>query len=309
MASVPTTAEAPAPQEAFIDVGRGITLCYETIGNPSHPPLLLVMGLGMQMIAWHDGLCAMLADRGYYVIRFDNRDAGKSTSIDAPPPGLKHLTTRRFDSGQYTLADMADDTAGLLSKLDLAPAHVVGASLGGMIAQTLSAHHPNQVRTLTSIMSTTGHRFKGQPALGVYRYLLRAAPSDRDAAVEHVAQIFAAIGSPGFDTDIDAVRAQAGRAYDRGRNPAGTGRQLAAILKSGDRSAQLGSVKAPTLAVHGSADRMINPSGGLATAAAIPDAELMTVEGMGHDLPVAVWPRLVDAIDHRAKRFDDAPTR
>ncbi len=304
MATSPAITETTAPQEQFADVGRGITLCYETIGDPADPPLLLVMGLGMQMIAWRDGFCQMLAERGYHVIRFDNRDAGRSTSIDAPPPGIKELTTRRFDPRQYTLADMGDDTAGLLRELDLGPAHVVGASLGGMIAQTVTAQHPNSVRTLTSIMSTTGSRFKGQPRLGIYRYLLRAAPQERDAAIEHVARIFEAIGSPGFDTDLEAVRAQAGRAYDRGRDPAGTGRQLGAVLKSGDRTRELGAITAPTLAIHGSADPLIAPSGGLATAAAIPDAELMTVEGMGHDLPEGVWPRVVEAIDARAKRFD-----
>jgi len=266
---------------------------------------LLVMGLGMQMIAWHDGFCRMLAERGYHVIRFDNRDAGRSTYAEGPPPGIRELTTRRFDPRQYTLSDVSDDTAGLLRELGLAPAHIVGASLGAMIAQTVAAQHPDSVRTLTSIMSTTGHRFKGQPRLGIYRYLLRAAPADRDAAIEHVTRVFDAIGSPGFDTDSDAVRAQAGRAYDRAINPAGTGRQLGAILKSGDRTGELAAITAPTLAIHGSADRMIAPSGGLATAAAVPDAELMTVEGMGHDLPVGVWPRVVDAIDARARRFDE----
>ncbi len=304
MAPSQAATSAPALQEEYADVGRDITLCYETLGDPADPPLLLVMGLGMQMIAWHDGFCRMLTDRGYYVVRFDNRDAGRSTWLDGPPPGLKELVTRRFDPGQYTLADMADDTAGLLRRLDLAPAHVVGASLGGMVAQTLAAHHPPCVRTLTSIMSATGARFKGQPGLGIYRYLLRAAPREREAAIESVAQVFDAIGSPGFDTDLDAVRAQAARAYDRGTNPAGTGRQLGAILKSGDRTKELRGITAPTLVVHGSADRLVAPSGGLATVAAIPDAEMMTVEGMGHDLPVGLWPRLVDAIDHRARRFD-----
>ena len=290
--------------ERFVGVGDGITLCYETFGDPTDPPLLLVMGLGMQMIAWRDDLCADLAGRGLHVVRFDNRDAGRSTSVSGRPPGLRQLATRRFPGDQYTLEDMVDDTAGLLRELGLAPAHVVGASLGGMIAQSLAARQPDSVRTLTSIMSTTGNRFKGQPALGMYRHLLAQPPKEREAFIDHVARIFAKIGSPGFPTDEAEVRERAARSFDRGTNPAGTARQLAAILKSGDRTRELRRISAPTLIVHGSADRLVAPSGGRATAAAIPGAELMTVEGMGHDLPRAVWPRIFGAIAERARRFD-----
>lgn len=294
-----------SPEEQFCDVGRGVTLCYETIGDPSDSPLLLVMGLGMQMIAWDDDFCAMLAERGFHVVRFDNRDAGRSTDVAEPrPPGLKELGTRRFDPRQYDLGDMAKDAVALLRELDLAPAHVVGASLGGMVGQTMAARHPEAVRTLTSIMSTTGARLKGQPALGTYRYLLKAAPREREAFVDHMEQVFRFIGSPGFELDIDALRARSQLSYDRGTNPAGTGRQLAAVLKSGDRTRALREIKAPTLVIHGSEDNLIRPSGGLATVTAIPDAELITIEGMGHDLPRQVWPRLVDAIAERARRFD-----
>jgi pimeloyl-ACP methyl ester carboxylesterase len=201
---------------------------------------------------------------------------------------------------------MADDAAGLLRELDMAPAHVVGASLGGMIAQTLAARHPESVRTLTSIMSTTGSRWRGQPAMGTYRYLLRAAPRERDAFIDHTETIFSFIASPGFSLDREAVRERAGRSYDRGTNPAGTGRQMAAILKSGDRTEELAGVRAPTLVVHGSADKMVSHSGGEATAKAIPGAEMMTIDGMGHDLPRGVWPRLVDAITERARRYDES---
>jgi pimeloyl-ACP methyl ester carboxylesterase len=293
--------------ERFADVEGGIRLCYETFGDPADAPLLLVMGLGMQMIAWHDDFCTELAGRGFHVIRFDNRDSGLSTSVRGRPPGLKQLLTRRFPAGQYTLADMAGDTAGLLRELDLGPAHVVGASLGGMIAQTLAARHPEGVRTLTSIMSTTGHRLKGQPALGMYRVLLRQAPTEREAFIEHVTKVFLAIGSPGFPTDPDEVRERAGRSYDRGTNPAGTGRQLAAVLKSGDRTSELRRIAAPTLVIHGSDDRLVNPSGGRATAAAIPNAELMMIDGMGHDLPRAVWPRIIEAVAERAQRAEGVP--
>jgi pimeloyl-ACP methyl ester carboxylesterase len=294
-----------APDERFCDVGRGITLCYEAFGDPSDPPLLLVMGLGMQMLGWDEDFCRALADRDLYVIRYDNRDAGHSTIMREPrPPSLKQLTTRRFDPRQYDLGDMAEDAVGLLRELDLSPAHVVGASLGGMVAQTIAARHPASVRTLTSIMSTTGSRVKGQPALGTYRYLLKAAPQEREAFVEHTEKLFRAIGSPDLGIDVDALRARAELSWERGTSPAGTGRQLAAILKSGDRTAELRGIRAPTLVIHGAEDKLIRPSGGLATVTAIPDAELMTIEGMGHDLPQAVWPRVVDAIADRASRFD-----
>ncbi len=293
-------------RERFAEAGNGITLCYETFGDPADPPLLLVMGLGMQMIAWPDDLCEELAGRRFHVVRFDNRDTGRSTLIDMRPPSLAQIATRRFAAEQYTLDDMAGDAAGLLAELDLAPAHVVGASLGGMVAQTLTARHPGSVRTLTSLMSTTGHRFKGQPELATLRVLLQRAPRGRDEFVEHFARVFELIGSPGFPRDMDELRDQAGRTYDRGTNPAGTGRQLAAVLKSGDRTKQVRTIRAPTLVVHGTEDRLVRPSGGRATADAITGAELMLVDGMGHDLPRAVWPRIVEAITDRARRFDRA---
>jgi pimeloyl-ACP methyl ester carboxylesterase len=222
------------------------------------------------------------------------------------PLDFKALVTRRFDPRQYALADMADDTAGLLRELDLAPAHVLGASLGGMIAQTLAARHPDTVRTLTSIMSTTGARWRGQPTLGIYRYLLKAAPREREAFIDHSETVFRAIGSTGYPVSPEDVRDRAGRSYDRGTNPAGTGRQLAAIVKSGDRTKELGKIKAPTLVIHGSVDKMVRPSGGAATAKAVHGAELMEIEGMGHDLPRAVWPRVVDAVATLGQRFDGA---
>jgi pimeloyl-ACP methyl ester carboxylesterase len=298
------TDSATQAGEQFCDVGRGVTLCYEVLGDPTDPPVLLVMGLGMQLISWEDDFCRMFTERGYCVVRYDNRDAGRSTSMDGPPPGIVQLATRRFDERQYDLGDMADDAAGLLRELDMAPAHVVGASLGGMIAQTLAARHPESVRTLTSIMSTTGSRWRGQPAMGTYRYLLRAAPRDRDAFIDHTEAVFSFISSPGFSLDRNGMRERAGRSYDRGTNPAGTGRQMAALLTSGDRTEELGQVRAPTLVVHGAADKMVAPSGGAATAKAIRGAELMTIEGMGHDLPRGVWPQLVDAITERARRYD-----
>ena len=262
------------------------------------------MGLGMQLLGWDARFCQMLADRGFHVVRFDNRDSGLSTSVEAPVPGLTQLATRRFDPRQYDLGDMAADAVGLLGELELPSAHVVGASLGGMVAQTMAARSPESVRTLTSIMSTTGHRLKGQPAPSRYRYLLRPAPRERAAYVDHNELLWRAIGSPGFEVDPAAVRERAGRAFDRARNPAGTGRQMGAVLKSGDRTRELRGVTAPTLVIHGSEDTLVRPSGGTATAAAIPGAELMLIEGMGHDLPPQIWERVVDAVAERARRFD-----
>jgi pimeloyl-ACP methyl ester carboxylesterase len=286
--------------ERFCEVGRGVTLCYETFGDPADPPLLLVMGLGMQMVGWHEDFCAELAGRGFQVVRFDNRDAGRSTHFPGRAPTVRQLFARRFAPDQYTLADMTEDAAGLLRELDLAPAHVVGASMGGMIAQTLAARHPESVRSLVSIMSNTGSRVSGQPAVSLYRPLLTPAPAEREAFLDHVERLFTMIGSPGR-ADVEDLREIAALSFDRARDPAATVRQLAAILKSGNRTRDLRRIAAPTLVVHGSEDRLVRPSGGRATARAIPGARLLTIKGMGHDLPRAFWPQIVDAIAENAQ--------
>jgi len=286
--------------ERFCDVGRGVTLCYESFGDPADPPLLLVMGLGMQMVGWHEDFCAQLVGRGFHVARFDNRDSGRSTHFPGPTPTTRQLFARRFSPGQYKLADMAEDAAGLLRELDLAPAHVVGASMGGMIGQTLAARHGDSVRSLVSIMSNTGSRFSGQPAVSLYRALLTPAPQEREAFLDHVERVFTLIGSPGR-ADVEDLREIAALSYDRARDPAATVRQLAAILASGNRTRELRRITAPTLVVHGSKDRLVRPSGGQATARAIPKARLLTIDGMGHDLPRAFWPRIVDAIAEHAQ--------
>jgi pimeloyl-ACP methyl ester carboxylesterase len=282
--------------EQFCDVGRGITLCYETFGERSNPTALLVMGLGTQMIAWQDDFCQELAARGLYVVRFDNRDIGRSTHMSGRPPTVAQLLTRSSRAARYTLGDMADDAAGLLHELDLEPAHVIGASMGGMIAQTLAARHPLAVRSLVSIMSNTGSLRSGQPSLRVYPIFLRHPPLGREAYVAHLERLFSVIGSPGLPHDADDMYAIATGSYDRGHDPEGPGRQLAAIIASGNRTAELARISAPTLVVHGTADPLVSPSGGRATARAIPGAELMMIEGMGHDLPRAVWPQLIDGI-------------
>jgi pimeloyl-ACP methyl ester carboxylesterase len=295
--------------EEFRDVGRGITLCYETFGYREDPPILLVMGLATQMIAWHDDFCEQLAERGFQVIRFDNRDIGRSTHLEFPPPSVGQLITRRFPPEQYSLSDMAVDTARLLRELELAPAHVVGASMGGMIAQLVAAEHPEVVRSLTSIMSSTGSRLHGQPHHSVYPYLLRPPPRDREGYIERAANIFGLVGSTGFHRDEAYIRERAARSYDRGYDVAAGGRQLGAILSSGNRTAKLKRITAPTLVIHGSVDKMTRPSGGRATARAIKGARLMIIEGMGHDLPRGAWPLIVDAIAQHARAADGARAR
>ena len=292
--------------EQFCDVGNGISLCYERFGSESDPPMLLIMGLATQMIGWPDEFCAQLAGRGFHVVRFDNRDIGRSTRIHGRPPTPQQLLTRKIEPVLYTLSDMATDSAGLLRELGIAPAHVVGASMGGMIAQTLAAEHPDVVLSLVSIMSTTGNRWKGQPKFSIYRYLLRRAPEEREAFIEYNTKLFETIGSRGLPFDRDRVRDMVARSYDRGRDPAAPGRQLGAIIASGDRTAQLRTIRAPTLVIHGSKDPLIRRSGGKATARAIPGARLMVVEGMGHDLPDAAWPQLVEAIAGHAHAADGA---
>jgi pimeloyl-ACP methyl ester carboxylesterase len=293
--------------EQLSDVGRGITLCYETFGEESAPPMLLIQGLGMQMIAWPDDFCQALAERGFYVLRVDNRDAGRSTHIKGPPPTPGQLLRRRIRPVLYTLSDMAADAQGLLRELELEPAHVVGISMGGMVAQMVAAEHPASVRSLVSLMSNTGSRWRGQPAFTVYRFLLRPAPIDREGFINHTAQLFSVIGSRGLPRDAELTRQIAARMYDRGVDPAGTGRQLGAIVASGNRSPQLRKIAAPTLVIHGSKDLMVSRSGGVATARVIPGARMTTIEGMGHDLPTAAWPQLLDAISEHAHAADRTP--
>lgn len=288
--------------EQFCDVGRGINLCYETFGESSDPTALLIMGLGTQMVAWHEDFCRALAARGLYVVRFDNRDIGRSTHVSGRPPTIAQLLARSRGAAHYTLADMAEDAAQLLERLELAPAHVIGASMGGMIAQTMAARHPQLVRSLTSIMSNTGARRSGQPSLRVYPILLGRAARGREAFIAHMERVFTAIGSRGLPKDLDDLRALAALSYDRDHDPAGPGRQLAAIMAAGNRTPELRRITAPTLVIHGSADPLIAPSGGRATARAIAGAQLMMVRGMGHDLPRAAWPQLIDAIAAHALR-------
>jgi pimeloyl-ACP methyl ester carboxylesterase len=288
--------------ERIVDVGRGISLAYDEIGDSGAEPLLLVAGLGQQLQSWPGAFCSELAGRGYRVIRFDNRDAGRSTHLDFPAPGPAAIMARRWSSRQYDLTDLAGDTVGLLDALGLESAHLVGASMGGMIAQTLATLCPQRVRTLVSIMSTTGARRIGRPALSTWLLLAATSPRTRAAAVAGSVRIFRHIGSHGFPFDEAWVREQAGLAWDRDPTSDGTRRQLAAIFRSGDRTAALRAITAPTLVIHGDRDRMVHPTGALATARAIPGARLETIHGLGHDLPRGAWPVLIDLIDEHARQ-------
>ncbi|MEU9823253.1 alpha/beta fold hydrolase [Pseudonocardia alni] len=289
-----------AAHERLADVGRGVTLCFERIGDPGATPLLLVAGLGQQLHAWPTALCTELAEAGFTVYRFDNRDAGRSTHHpDQPPPGLWAMLTGRHGRDGYRLPDMARDTVGLIDALELGSVHLAGMSMGGMIAQTVAAHAPERVRSLSSLISTTGARDAGRLAWSTWPRMFAPPPGDRSAAGRAAVAFYRHIGAHGFDLDEDWIRAEAEASWDRDPGPsaaAGTGRQLAAILGSGDRTAELARIDVPTLVVHGDRDRMVHPSGGEATRRAIPGARAVTVAGMGHDLPHETWPRLVAEI-------------
>ena len=292
--------------EQLLPVGD-VELCYETFGRPEDPALLLVMGLGTQMLGWHEDFCAQLAGRGFYVVRYDNRDVGRSTHHhDTPPPTVKELLLRKPRNAAYTLEDLADDGIGLLDGLGIGAAHVVGASMGGMIAQLMAARHPSRVLSLTSIMSTTGNRWKGQPALRVYPTFLAKPPRSKEQAVERIVKLFRVVGSPGFERDEDHLRDMVARSWDRSSDPAGSARQLGAIVAAADRAPDLRKLTMPTLVIHGTKDKLVAPSGGKATAKAIPGSKLLLIEGMGHDLPRGAWPKIADAIAEVAERGEQA---
>jgi pimeloyl-ACP methyl ester carboxylesterase len=282
---------------------NGIELCYQEIGDADGEPLLLVMGLATQMIAWDEGLCALLAERGFRVVRFDNRDIGRSTKFEsAGVPRRVDLMLGRRASAPYLLRDMAADTVGLMDQLDIESAHIVGASMGGMIAQTMAIEHPERVRSLVSIMSNTGSRWTGLPSRGAMGVLLGPRPRGREATVERAVKTFSVIGSPGYPFDEERVRRVAGLSYDRGHSAAGVLRQLHAITASGDRAQALRGVRVPTTVIHGNRDPLVRPAGGRATARAIPNARLKMIDGMGHDLPRQLWPVFAEEIDSTATR-------
>ncbi len=286
---------------------NGIELEYDTFGDPADPPLVLVMGLGAQMITWETAFCELVAARGFFVVRYDNRDVGLSTYFDdAPTPDLAALASGDLATAAYTLSDLADDAVGLFDALGIAKAHVVGASMGGMIVQQLAIDHPDRLLSVTSIMSTTGDPAVGQAEPFALAILTRAPAPDRAKAIEDSIDAYRSLGSPGYPDDEAFLLAKATAHYDRARNPAGTWRHAAAVVASGDRTAGLREVRLPTMVIHGAADPLINVSGGKATAEAIPGAELLIVPGMGHNLPRPVWPDVVDAIVHVTSRVNNS---
>jgi pimeloyl-ACP methyl ester carboxylesterase len=261
---------------------NGMELEYETLGDPSAPPVVLIMGLSCQLLLWPDGFCRQLADRGYYVVRFDNRDIGMSSaSTDA-----------------YLLADMAADTIGLMDALDIAAAHIVGQSMGGMIAQTIAIDYATRVRSLASISSTTGDTSVGQPHPELLGELMAGGPrpEDREAAAEAHVRLWRLLASSAWPFDEDGVRERGRRVFDRERHPMGLLKQLQAITNSPDRTPGLAHVPVPTLVIHGDIDPLVDVSGGEATAKAVPGSDLIIVPGMGHDIPEGAWPMLVDAL-------------
>jgi pimeloyl-ACP methyl ester carboxylesterase len=295
--------------ERLARVGE-LELCYETFGRETAAPLLLVMGLGSQMVLWDDAFCQGLTERGFRVIRFDNRDIGRSTILRGRPvPTPGQLLSRDPRGASYSLNDMADDAAGLLDHLEVRGAHVVGVSMGGMIAQLLAIRHPDRVQSLVSIMSSTGDRRVGGTDPDLFVRMLRPARLDREGYVQDFIATYRAIGSTTYPPDTTRLRALAERSFARGLHPDGAARQLAAIIAAPDRTPLLRGLKAPATVIHGDQDRLVMPSGGRATAAAIPGARLVIVPGMAHHLPSALWPRVIDEIVANTSRATEpAPT-
>jgi len=286
-----------------------LEIAYETFGDSGDPPLLLVMGLATQMLGWDERFCTLLADHGFLVIRFDNRDIGLSTHFaDAGVPDVGALLGGSANAAAppYTLVDMARDTDGLLDALGLESAHVVGASMGGMIAQQLAIGHRRRVRSLTSIMSTPS-REVGQARPEAMAALFLPPPADSDQAVERSHQVYRVIGSPGYPLDEPRLAEVARRSFARGHDPAGVARQFSAIVVSPDRTPGLRELDVPTLVIHGEDDPLVQVDGGRATADAVPGSRLVVIPGMGHNLPEPLWPRLVEEIVTHARSAERTP--
>jgi pimeloyl-ACP methyl ester carboxylesterase len=290
--------------ELLAPVGTGVELCYQTFGDPSGEPLLLVMGLGGPMTWWDTELCRMLAAAGFHVVRYDNRDSGRSTRIRARVTRsqlVRAFAGRRVRT-PYSMADLAADATALLDHLGIESAHVAGISMGGMIAQTVAVEHPRRVRSLTSVMSTTGRRTVGWQDPRLIPALIAPRKPGKESYVETSVAFWGVIGSPGYPADPEVLAERAGETFDRGYSASGVMRQMMAILTQPDRTQRLRSLRVPALVVHGLADKMVHVSGGRSTAAAIPGAELVLVDGMGHDLPPALFETFVDAIARTAAR-------
>ncbi|HKS20268.1 MAG TPA: alpha/beta hydrolase [Bradyrhizobium sp.] len=297
-----TTSAHQPPQIAH---ANGIDICYEIFGDAHAEPLLLIMGLGAQMIHWDDDFCRQLAARGFRVIRFDNRDIGKSSRMTGgkrltPLELLKLRFLKIPVAAPYRLHDMAEDTIGLMDALGIPSAHLVGASMGGMIAQEIAISFPQRLRSLTSIMSTTGNPRLPPPTREAAAMLMAPPPATKAEYLDRFAKTWKILRVGSFPEDERLDRSRAERTFERGLNPAGVGRQLRAVLASGSRKERLRLVKAPTLVIHGTVDPLVRPEGGKDTAASIPGAKLVMIDGMGHALPIPMWPEIIDAIDKHA---------
>jgi len=296
---------ALAHQPPQLARANGIELCYEIFGDAEAEPMLLIMGLGAQMVMWDDDFCRQLAARGFRVIRFDNRDIGKSSQLSGgkrlTPLELLKLRFLKIPlAAPYKIRDMAEDAVGLLDALGIKSAHVVGLSMGGMIAQEIAISFPQRVHSLTSIMSTTGNPKIPPPTREATAVLMAPPPATREEYLVRFAQTWKVLRVGSFPQDEALDHARAERTFERGLNPAGVGRQLRAILASGSRKERLHAVKAPTLVIHGTVDPLVHPMGGKDTAASIPGAKLLMIEGMGHALPIPMWPQVIEAIDKHA---------
>ncbi|MHB0777597.1 alpha/beta fold hydrolase [Halomonas sp. WWR20] len=283
-------------EDRFMELPSGIRLCYRDEGEGD--PIVLIIGLGYQLIHWPEALIAALRESGRRVIRFDNRDSGRSSRIGGPEPSFWQKLRGKAPEGGYDLGDMATDTAGLMDHLGIDRAHVAGMSMGGMIGQVLAARHPKRIKSLTSIFSTTGARNVGQPSLRVMLQFAKSAPKTREEYIERNLQMLGLIGGPGFPSDPAVNREIFGMAWDRGAPDLhhATSRQIGAIYGSGDRTAEVKTISAPTLVIHGDSDPLVKPSGGEATAQAIPGARHVVVPGMGHEISPALSPHLAELI-------------
>ncbi|MFL6060627.1 MAG: alpha/beta fold hydrolase [Marmoricola sp.] len=297
-AQVAVSGELSAPVSAEVE------LCYQTFGDPDDEPLLLVMGLGGPMTWWDPDLCTLLARNGFYVIRYDNRDVGRSSQVGGrvTRPMLVRAFLGRKVNAPYAISDMASDAFGLLDHLGIASAHVTGVSMGGMIAQTMAIANPARVRSLVSIMSTTGRRTVGWQDPRLFPVLLAPRGADKESYVAGARKVGQLIGSPGYPEPEASSRARAEETYDRGTHPAGVLRQMLAVLTQPDRARALHALSMPAAVVHGMEDRMVHPSGGRATAQAIPGANLLLIPGMGHDLPVELHETFVEVIRRTADK-------
>ena len=298
--------DVPFRQPPQLARSNGIDLCYEIFGAPDAEPMILIMGLAAQMILWDDEFCQQLALRGFWVIRFDNRDVGRSSKLTGggplTPVELLKLRFLRIPlAAPYKLLDMADDVIGLMDALGIQSAHLIGASMGGMIAQEIAINYPRRVRTLISIMSTTGNSRLPQPSREVTTMLMARPVTTRQEFIVRFAKTWKVLRGGGhFPLDEAKDRERAERTFDRGLSPAGVGRQLRAILASGSRKERLRFITAPTLVIHGTVDPLVHPAAGKDTAASIRGAKLMMIEGMGHALPIPMWPQIIDAITNHA---------